>query len=88
MELSAYIFTETFRTVCYFTLFIDIFARITYWFGAEHTRVGELLRAVSYMISYPFGRIFQRFVARHPFFDGLPGICGTVFVFLIIKLLP
>lgn len=88
MELSAYIFTETVRAVCYLTLFFDIFARITYWFGAEYTRTGELLRAVSDMISFPFRRIFARLVARHPFFDGLPGLCGTVFVFLITELLP
>lgn len=88
MELSAYVLTETLRTVCNLTLFFDIFARITYWFGAENTRTGAFLRSVSDMISYPFSRILSRFVQRHPFFDRLPYALGTVFVFLILLLLP
>ena len=88
MEFSAYVFTETLRAVCQLTLFFDIFARITYWFGAEDTRTGLFLRSVSDMISFPFRRIFYKFVQRHPFLDGLPGTCGTVLVFLIMALLP
>ena len=88
MEISAYIFSETVRAVCLLTLFFDIFARITFWFGAEHTRTGEALRAVSDMISFPFRRLLARFVARHPFFEGLPGLCGTAFVYTVAALLP
>jgi hypothetical protein len=88
MELTVYVFTETLRAVCQLTLFFDIFARITYWFGAEDTRTGVFLRSVSDMISFPFRRIFHKFIQRHPFFEGMPGACGTVFVFLILLLLP
>ena len=88
MELSAYIFKETLRSVCYLTLFFDIFARIIYWFGAEYTQTGEFLRRVSELISFPFKRLLLNFTLRHPFFEGLPNACGTVFVFLLAELLP
>ena len=88
MEISAYVFTETLRAVCNLTLFFDIFARITYWFGAENTKTGAFLRSVSDMISFPFVKLLAKFTRRHPFFDRLPYTLGTVFVFLILLLLP
>jgi hypothetical protein len=88
MEISAYVFTETLRVVCNLTLFFDIFARLTYWFGAENTGTGAFLRSVSDMISYPFARLLSKFVERHPFFDRLPNTCGTLLVFMILLLLP
>ena len=88
MEISAYVFSETVRSVCYLTLILDIFSRITYWVGAEDTRTGEFLRSVSDMISFPFRSLMAKFILRHPFFEPFPRMLGTVFVFLIAELLP
>ena len=88
MELSAYIFTETLRAVCNLTLFFDISARLMFWFGAEHTGTGEFLRSVSDLISFPFRKLLSKFVLRHPFFEGLPGMCGTALIYTVMALLP
>jgi len=88
MENVAYVFAEMLRAVCYLTLLFDIFARITVWFGVEEMLIGYFLRSVSDMISFPFRRLLSAFVLRHPFLDGLPRLCGTVFVFLVASLLP
>lgn len=83
-----FVLTETLRTLCYLTLFLDISSRVMVWFGADRTYTGVLLTAVSDMLAFPFRRLLKRFTDRYPFFDRLPWLCGTVFIYLLAESIP
>ena len=80
---AAYIFARTFSSICYLILILDITSRAVGWIGAEKTRTGEFLTSVSRLFSYPFQYIFAPLVRRRPFFEWLPRLCGTVFIYLL-----
>ena len=88
MSLAFSTVTQTLRAVCYLTLFMDISARMMFWFGAENTATGSLLRSVSEFISYPFRRVLRRAVERHPSLEMLPGLIATALVFIIAESIP
>ena len=88
MNAFFYVFTETLRSICYLTLFLDISSRVLIWFGAERTFTGSLLTSVSDMLAFPFRRLLKGFTDRHPFFERLPWLCGTVFIYLLAESIP